>query len=646
MNRMLVRRGPDGEGLYFDGPVGLAMRRLAIIDLEGGWQPLYNEDRSIVLVANGEVYNFVELAKAMEAQGHRLRTHSDCELPAHLYETFGMDFVHQLRGMYAIAMWDSRKRRLILVRDRMGEKPLFIYERTLPNGGKQLLFASEMKSLLASGLINFDLDEAGVDELMHYQWIHDPDTAIKGIRKLPAGHYLTVDVDTWHIEQKQYWRMEDAPPIHGEPKKVLREVLDDVSRLVIRSDVPVGVALSGGIDSSTIACLSSKHYPGTMEAFSIGWANRPANDERKHARDLAAKLNMPFHEAEIAPEEMADFYHELNVLRDDPIADITGHAYYVLTKLAREKKVPVLLLGQGGDELFWGYPWAKRALAESRYKLKHGRIRRPDIREMLMPRTFDRHGLVEYAFRFGAMTYGWRPLRLPQNSDQHRYVFYDVVDSWQMGRWARPRIFTKQFQEKLGGWDASMPFTFTAGSQMPSVEVLLTAMQCRGYLLENGINQADRLAMASSVEGRLPLVDYKFVEAVIGLQKTRPGEEDLGIKYWLKQAVEDVVPPEVFNRPKRGFNPPVTDWTNALRVRYRSMLETGYLVSSGVLTPEAAMAMSRDTSRLSAWNDLFVKALTLESWSQGMIKIIEQARENRKQERSSMIAAPSTFVQA
>lgn len=632
MNQALQRRGPDGEGTYFKDNVALAMRRLAIIDLTGGWQPLYNEDQSIALVANGEVYNYIELREQLGGLGHSFNTKSDCELPAHLYEQYGLDFVHHLRGMYAVALWDTRKKRLVLVRDRVGEKPLFLHERVGPDGTKQILFASEMKGLLASGCVPFELEPTSVDEMMHYGWVHDPKTMVKGVRKLEAGHMLVIDTDPWNVQDICYWRMEDAPPISTDPAKTIRAVLNDVAELVIRSDVPVGVTLSGGIDSSTIACLSASRYPGQMHAFSIGYTDKPVQDEREMARSLAKRLHMPFHEAEIHPDEMAASFPEICALRDDPIADITGYAYFLVNKLAREHNVPVLLMGQGGDELFWGYPWLRKALTESRYKLQHGRVRNPSLGELMLPRDFTRSGLVEYAFRWGAVMHGWRPLRLKPDRDTSRLVFYDLADHWQMGEWGRSHLFTQNFHESLGGFDAAWPHA----SYDPSVslETTLTALIFKGYLLENGINQCDRLSMASSVEGRLPLVDYKLVETVIGLRKVHRGDENLGTKGWLRAAVEDVVPAEVFNRPKRGFNPPVTLWTESLRSRYGADLRDGYLVSSGVLTPEAARRLTESSSRLTAWNDLFFKALTLEMWARAMAGIATQAARSRADARS------------
>jgi asparagine synthase (glutamine-hydrolysing) len=627
MNAAMHRRGPDGEGYFQDAHCMLAMRRLAIIDLTGGWQPLYNEDKSIALVANGEVYNYVELRSELMARGHQPRTKSDCELPAHLYEEKGDAFVHDLRGMYAIALWDTRAQRLTLVRDRIGEKPLYLFERTLPGGDKQLWFSSEMRSLIASGLINLELDPAAIDEYMHFHWVHDPRTIVKGVRKLRAGSMMSIEPRTWKVNERVYWRLEDAPAIDAEPGPTIRAELDRVSELIIRSEVPVGVALSGGIDSSTVACLAASKYPGMMKAFSIGWTGSPAQDERSQARALAERLGMPFVQVEIAPEEAAMFFSEVAVVRDDPIADITGYAYYALSKLSREHGCPVLLQGHGGDELFWGYPWHQRALLETIYKMEHGATRPTPIGDRWLPRGLSRPALVEWAQRVGGYLHGWRNLSLPHNTDLDRIVYWDTHQSYQAGDWAQKNIYTKDFAALLAGKPTDQLLMYP--QPRIDLEILYTKLQVEGYLLENGINQGDRLSMANSVELRLPLIDYKLAETVIGLRKARPGDFRLGTKAWLRDAVKDVVPEEIFTRPKRGFNPPATKWTAMLRQKHGDALRDGVLVQSGILDRQAAIRMSAPASRLSAWNTLFVTALNLELWAEGMRDIAKGTRSAR-----------------
>ncbi|HYP52420.1 MAG TPA: asparagine synthase (glutamine-hydrolyzing), partial [Pyrinomonadaceae bacterium] len=317
MSRALVHRGPDGAGEHRAPHVALAARRLSVIDLEGGSQPLYNADRTLSLVANGEIYNHVELRQRLTPLGHRFTTQSDCEAILHAYAEYGLDCVNHLRGMFAFALWDGARRRLVLARDPLGEKPLYLYERD-----GRLLFASEMKSLLRSGCVPFELDAEAVNLYFHYQYVPEPRTAVKGVRKLDAAHLLVVEVEPWNVREQCYWRMDDAPPVEGAAPALIREQLETVSEIVVRADVPVGVALSGGLDSSAVAALASRRVKGALHAFSVGYAGQPEGpDERGEAHALARHLGLPFHEVEIETKEVVEFFPELIYWRDDPVAD-------------------------------------------------------------------------------------------------------------------------------------------------------------------------------------------------------------------------------------------------------------------------------------------------------------------------------------
>ncbi len=457
MNKHLRHRGPDGEGQFADANVALAMRRLSIIDLAGGWQPLYNEDRSLAIVANGEIYNYVELRKQLESQGHRLTTNGDIETILHLYEEHGLDCVQHLRGMFAFALWDSKQRRLMLARDRMGEKPLYLYE-----SDGRLLFASEMKALLSSGLVPFDLDPNAVDLYFHYQYVPEPMTPLKRVRKLNAAHLLIVETDPWRVEERCYWRMEDAPPIEGEPAKLIRAELETASEIVIRSDVPVGVALSGGLDSSAIAALAQKKYPGTMHAFSVGYPGRPQHDERADAKALADHLEMPFHDVELTTEDMVAFFPDLVYWRDDPIADISGFGYYAVMKIAREQGVPVVLQGQGGDELFWGYNWVRDAARESVRKgflaARGSLAALPQYLRFGFPRELSRLAIGEWAHGVGGLRAGLKSFRRDRHTPANQLVFYDLISDFQMSARESKSLFTSTFIEQLNGfWNNRNP---------------------------------------------------------------------------------------------------------------------------------------------------------------------------------------------
>ncbi|HEV7765747.1 MAG TPA: asparagine synthase (glutamine-hydrolyzing) [Thermoanaerobaculia bacterium] len=572
MNAAQIHRGPDGEGEHHHAHALLAMRRLSIIDPIGGDQPLYNEDRSIVAIANGEIYNFPDLRADLQRAGHTFRTGSDCETIVHLYEEHGLDCVQYLRGMFAFALWDATRRRLVLARDRMGEKPLYLHEQP-----GQLLFASELKSLLHSNLVPFTLDPQSIDNYFHYQFVPEPHTPLRDVRKLEAAHLLTIDVDPWKVEDRCYWRMEDAPPIHAEPTIVLRECLEDTGRIVTRADRNVGIALSGGLDSSLLAALAAKTLGPSLSAFSVGYRSRPHSDERHDAQALAQSLGLPFHEIELDTQTVVDFFPELNYWRDDPIADIAGHGYYAVMQLAREHNVPVMLQGQGGDELFWGYPALREAAIASHAKRKRQ---------------------------------NWlRPLR-----PTGRMILYDRLSDYRAAAEMRDH-YVPRFASQIDPAGAGNLFTFAR--PWPNIDVTMTRLVSDTYLRANGIAQGDRLSMASGVEMRVPLVDHKLVETIIGLRKHR-SDLRLPPKTWLRESVRDLLPDYVLDRPKRGFEPPTLEWHDAIFAAHGRSLINGALVSEGVLRPESAAYFAKGPFPNNATCPLSFKALVLEQWLRQM----------------------------
>ncbi len=615
MSAAQIHRGPDGAGEYFSEHIALGMRRLSIIDRETGWQPLYNADKSLVLIINGEIYNYVELREQLKKRGRRFQTETDGEVILHLYEENPADFINHLRGMFAFALWDEKRGRLILARDRMGEKPLYIYETD-----GQILFASELKSLLSSQLIPFELDARAVNLYFHYQYVPEPLTAVKGVRKLDAARMLIIDAENWKTEEKTYWRMEDAPPLEGEPHNVIREKLEEVSRLIVRSDVPVGVALSGGLDSSAVAAFAARQK-SDLRAFSVGYSGRPESDERRDAEDLARHLKIPFHDVELDTPTIVEFFPELNFLRDDPIADIAGFGYYAVMRLAREHGVPVLLQGQGGDELFWGYEQLRAAFIETSNKKL---LRENPFSQILkqtftlgLPKNFSSAELKTWARDFGGVRSGLRDVRRRVKNPE-RMIFYDLSPDFAQASNAPASLYDPKFVEQIEVDDAYSLFNFF--DNFNSVETDLTKLICATYLRENGIAQGDRLGMASSVEMRLPLVDYQFVETIIGLRKTR-SDTHLAPKQWLKDAVKDVLPASILNRPKRGFAPPTRIWHDALFARYGDSLRDGFLVKSGILSSDGANKLAEGEFPANTISPLSFKALVLEQWCRQMLKI-------------------------
>lgn len=630
----MVHRGPDGSGDFSAPHVALAMRRLAIIDPNGGWQPLYNEDRSIALVVNGEIYNYLELRRELTAKGHRFATGSDCETIAHLYEDYGLEFVDHLRGMFAIALWDQRRKRFVLARDRMGEKPLYLFEEP-----GRLSFASEMKALLASGRIPFELDPAAIDAFLHWQYVPEPATAIRGVVKLPAGSMLVVDVESWTLERRRYWRMEDAEPLDGDPATVLRQEFERVGELIVRSDVPVGVALSGGLDSSAVAALAARQYSKTLHAFTVGYQGKVESDERPAAAAFARHLQIPFHEVEVAGADVVDFFRKLNEWRDDPIADISGHGYFAVSRAARAAGVPVLLQGQGGDELFWGYSWVHRAVADAVESNPSGqdwhgafgavanRTTPRSWRDRLRSCRGQIAHLPELLAGLGA------PTRLHPGGD-HRLPFItqspDFQHAW---RWL-PSLYSEDYRRRLS--DAAPDDCCVFDRPWPRLDVAMTQLICQTYLCQNGLAQGDRLSSANSVELRLPLVDYRLVETVIGLRKAR---SDWGLppKAWFRAMLGDLLPEWVMQRPKRGFTPPVRQWHDEIFRVHGRLLEDGLLVAEGVFTAGAAQSLARGPFPIGAATPLSFKALCLEVWCRAMKAIADEARRTTALEESPTI---------
>src|SRR5262245_13486434 len=483
MGAALQHRGPDGANDVAGDHFAMAFRRLSIIDLEGGLQPIYNEDRSLVLICNGEIYNHVELRRGLEERGHTFSTHSDCEPILHLYEEQGDRCVHSLRGMFAFALYDYKKQRMLLARDRMGEKPLYLVEK-----GASVVFASELKALISEGVVPFTLSPDAVNAYFHFGYVPEPMCAVRGVRKLPAGHSLSIEVDPWRVTQKRYWKMDDAPPLDGDPATLIRNELETISEIVVRSDVPVGVALSSGLDSSVVATLTSRKYPGTMQAVTLGYAGYPRQDERDEARELAQYLKMPLHEVELRVEDVVDSLPEIQWHSDDPIGDIAGPAYYFTMRRASQEGLHVMLSGHGGDELFWGYGWVRNAVQATKRKRNARLSRRGSLRDyvdLTMP-PFSYTGGVRWRKDGAGLRARLRQRAADFSSPVDRPVFYDLAPEFQAATEVGRSLFAPAFASQMReGAEFDVFGALESGSS--SIEVMLTRLICESYLAENGL---------------------------------------------------------------------------------------------------------------------------------------------------------------
>ena len=612
----LVHRGPDGEGFAESDHVAIGMRRLAIIDLKGGWQPLWNEDNSIALVANGEIYNFVELRRELELRGHHFRTGSDCETIIHLYEEYGADCVHHLRGMFAFALHDRRNEKVLIARDRIGEKPLY-----LAGSGNRLVFASEMRGLIGSGAVPFVMDPGGINQYLHHGFIPEPFTAVRGVRKLFGGHLLEINLDPWTVNERCWWRIEDAPPIDADPATTIRNVLQEMSSLVVRSDVPVGIALSGGVDSSLVAMMAKGQLQDRLTAFSIGYEGGAWQDETKLAKEFADHVGIEMHVRHMKTEEVAEGFADICFQRDDPTADLSGSSYFAVMQMAREHGVPVMLMGHGGDELFWGYKWMKDAAirAERRENMLQRKAGLWNYLKLTKP-PISWTGAITWLEQGGGVLSGWNDWNTDRTSHRFQLPCWDPHSTWHIADAMGPII--------LECWEEARmtdPTAIWRGEHLfPRTDISITKLVSETYLAVNGIAQGDRLSMATSVESRLPLVDYKLIETVIGLRKAHP-DHHLPAKKWLRDATEDIVPKFVFERRKRGFSPPWRRWYEAIFNRHIEDLRNGILVQSGILKRGTYDEIRRTTDRLGRPYPLLIHMLVLECWAQGMSRAAANA---------------------
>jgi asparagine synthase (glutamine-hydrolysing) len=453
-------------------------------------------------------------------------------------------------------------------------------------------------------------------------------TPIQAVHKLPAAHILTIDAHNWEQKQWCYWRMEDVPARTENPVDAIRHELETISSLIVRSDVPIGIALSGGLDSSAIAAMTSHRYPGVMQAFTVGYREESPFDERNAAKALAKHLNMPVHEVELCADDVAMSFPELMYWLDDPIADISAFGYYAVMKAAKAHGVSVMLQGHGGDELFWGYPWVREAVTQTTRKLRgltSGSFNFHDYLALKPPDHWSLWGVKEWLKSGAGLRPSWESYSRDRSTPSEQVVFYDLTPDFQLARKGVRNLYTKTFLEQLQ--ETTVYDIFNIPLPWPAIDVVLTRLICQTYLQENGITQGDRLSMASSVELRLPLVDFRLVETVIGLRKAS-SDHSLTPKTWLRQALSSMVPEWVLNRPKRGFTPPLNEWHKAIFSAHGTTLDKGFLVEAGVLKPSSAQELSKGPYPAGAGAPLSFKALTLELWSRKLAAVTRQAQQS------------------
>jgi asparagine synthase (glutamine-hydrolysing) len=568
MVRTLHHRGPDEEGSVTLSGVGLGMRRLSIVDLSGGQQPFTNETDSIQLVANGEIYNFGELRQELSGLGHQFRSRSDIEVLVHAYEEWGESFLTRLRGMFALALWDGRTRTLLAARDRAGEKPLYW---TLTSRG--LLLASEVKALLVRPEVTRELDLEAVDQFLTYEYVIAPRTVLKGIHKLPPGHYLLYR--NGQVTVHRYWdaaAVRVIPWTDDEAAEALRAALTRATVGQMMADVPLGAFLSGGIDSSSIVAMMAEASLQPVNSFSIGFDNGTYN-ELPYARQIAALFKTNHRERSVSPN-LEELFEKLIVHLDEPFADVSLFPTFLVSQLAREH-VTVALSGDGGDELFGGYDAYQAQELATRFAWM-GDTLLPAAAAVAaaLPPTEKKKGLVN---KFKRFTLG--ATQAPDDLGHYRWMVY-------LGPRQKARLYAGSLQSALLGGDVYAPVR-DALARFGQNDLLNRQLYAdlSLYLADDILVKVDRMSMATSLETRAPFLDADVMELAFSMPgdlKIRDGER----KWILKRAMRDVLPREILTRKKEGFSIPMKNWLRReLAPLMQTLLAPSRMAARGLFEP-------------------------------------------------------------
>ena len=553
MRDTMFHRGPDGAGTWVapSGKVGLGHRRLSIIDLStAASQPMSNEDGTLQVVFNGEIYNHAEIRVELERLGgYRWKTdHSDTEVVLHAFERWGIDCIHRFRGMFAIALWDEKKRELWLIRDRIGVKPLYY---SIHHG--RITFASEIKALLQDPEQQRSVHEEAFFHYLSFLTTPAPQTLFDGIKKLPCGTWLRIS-ENGDIREHKYWDVLDhTTPLTGVSEKEVTERLMAELRTAVKlrkvSDVPVGVFLSGGIDSSTNAALFSEGEERPVKTFSIGYKGeyQSYQNELPYARRMAGEVGADYHERLLSVDDLISFLPQMVHLQDEPIADPVCVPLYYVSKLARDNGVIVCQVGEGADELFWGYPAWKTSLNLQRYD------------DLPVPRSLKRVGLQGLRLLGKEQTFYYEWLR---RGSLGQPVFWGGAEAFtqeQKQRLLSPRL-RKKFSE-LTSWETISPIRarFEDKAWEKSHLNWMSYLDLNLRLPELLLMRVDKMSMGVSLEARVPFLDHKFVELAMSIpeaMKTKNGQ----LKYILKKAVRGLIPDELIDRKKQGFGVPIYEW--------------------------------------------------------------------------------------
>jgi asparagine synthase (glutamine-hydrolysing) len=542
INNVQLHRGPDDEGYYIDPYVGLAHRRLSIIDLASGHQPIFNEDDSVVIVFNGEIYNYQALYEELKHLGHTFKTVSDTEVIVHAWEEWQEGCLERFTGMFAFALWDKNKKQLFLARDRVGKKPL--HYSVTPDG--QLVFGSELKVILSHPRVNKQQRPQHLEDFLQFGYVPDPYTAYEHIFSLEAGHFLLTSIEG-ELTQTQYWDLKYSPQVLNEQqaKETLIEELQQAIAYRLIADVPLGAFLSGGVDSSAMVALIAQQQSEPLQTCSIGF-NDKEYDESSYATAIANRYKTNHHSQKIDSRELMDL-SSLQTMYDQPFADSSSLPTWKVCQMAR-KHVKVAISGDGGDELFAGYRRHRLLLAESRVKSKIP----ASIREPL----FGSLGKI-----YPKMDWAPRSLRAKSTFQS---LGMSVIDGYahgisKMSHPLRSALYSQHYHNELQGYTANEHLMRYKDSLPDDPLKQIQYLDFKTWLPGDILTKVDRASMATSLEVRAPLLDHNFIEWGFGLSSHLNIQKDQG-KSLFKKSLEPWVDNDILYRPKMGFSMPIAKW--------------------------------------------------------------------------------------
>lgn len=538
----LIHRGPDDDGIFIDGNFGFGMRRLSIIDIKSGHQPIFSRNGELAIVFNGEIYNYPSLKRELEGLGHRFATNSDTETILKAYEQWGMDFPNKLNGMFAIAIWDSRDKKLILVRDRIGVKPLYYYL-----DDEKLLFGSEIKAIIADNTIERKLNYKALDLYLSLMYVPNPYSMIERISKLAPAHYMICQNGTTEIHK--YWNLEFAPDntrSFQDFSDEFNQLFEDSVKMRMLSEVPLGAFLSGGVDSSAIVAKMAKNSINPVKTFSIGFKEGGYHDETKYAESIAKRYNTEHRTFKVG-SEMLDMMEKYVEHFDEPFADYASFPTYVVSKLAKEF-VTIVLTGDGGDEIFAGYDRYNNEKLTDYYKFLPRIIRIGIISNLcnLTKNTFNKNSLV-YSYIDGISKRSYEANKPTDRRYIERFKIFSDDDKSDL---VNKGLLTKDYlyNELSHYWKKEYEFL----NSRLNFDIMTS-------LPEDMLTKVDRVTMAVSLEARVPFLDYRIVELASKIP-VKYKLNGLTLKQFLKKSFENELPKEILKRPKHGFSTPLDKW--------------------------------------------------------------------------------------